>query len=251
METLPMPLDALARQPAGLDEFRITSPREIAAMLRQLQDGSVMLNFNSSDGTTLQTMLWSIDSGAGMLSFNADANDPRTARLVDRDEAVVVGYLDSVKIQFDVSELVLVRGHGGSVLRCPMPRTLYRFQRRNAFRVRPLIGSSPTARLPHPDNAELQLALRVMDVSIGGCALFLPEDTPTIQPGTRLRRVDFALDADTRFQVDVQMMHLSAINAESKGARMGCAFVCAGAEIERQLQRFIDTTQKRRRMMAL
>jgi c-di-GMP-binding flagellar brake protein YcgR len=163
----------------------------------------------------------------------------------------VVGYLDSVKVQFDVHGLVLVRGPAGSVLRCPMPHTLFRFQRRQAFRVRPLINSSPVARVPHPAQAQGTLALRVLDVSIGGCALLLPDDAPRVEAGVRLERVEFALDADTRFVVDVEVRHVAAVQSDGKGMRLGCMFLRASPETERILQRFIDSTQKRRRSMAL
>ena len=246
-----MPLDAMSRSGAGLEEFRISSPREIAAMLRRLQDGSVRLNFNGSDGTVLPTLVWAVDTHGNTITFNADANDPRTARLVDNDESVVVGYLDSVKIQFDVHGLVLVRGPTGSVLRAPIPPVLYRFQRRQAFRVRPLLNSSPTARFAHPQADGAAVALRVIDVSVGGCALFLPTEGVPLVPGTRLKRVEFSLDADTRFTSDLDVLHATDINPESKGVRLGCMFANTSAELERTLQRFIDSTQKRRRAMAL
>src|SRR5258706_1598357 len=178
METLPMPLDALAAAAGGLDDFRISAPREIAAMLKQFQDGNVLLNLNGSNGAMLSTTLWSVDPARGLLSFSADANAPLTQRLVECEEAVAVGYLDSIKVQFDLQGLVLVRGVGGSAISARFPRELFRFQRRNAFRVRPLLRSQPLARVRHPAIAEMQLALRVIDVSIGGCALFLPEDVP-------------------------------------------------------------------------
>ena len=34
METLPMPLESLSASNGGLDEFRITAPREIVALLK-------------------------------------------------------------------------------------------------------------------------------------------------------------------------------------------------------------------------
>jgi len=251
METLPMPLESLSASNGGLDEFRITAPREIVALLKQFQDGNLLLNLNGSNGAMLSTTLWSLDPTRGQLSFSADALAPMTQRLVECDEAVAVGYLDSIKVQFDVQGLVLVRGVGGSAISARLPRELFRFQRRNSFRVRPLLRSSPVARVRHPVIAEMQLALRVIDVSIGGCALFLPEDVPAMQPGMVMNQVQIDLDADTRIVANVRLQHASVLNPEAKGARLGCEFVQLGKDAERALQRFIDQTQKRRRLMSL
>lgn len=246
-----MPLESLSAQNGGLDEFRISAPREILAMLKQFQDGNVLLNLNGSNGAMLSTTLWSLDPTRGQLSFSADAHAPVTQQLVECDEAVAVGYLDSIKVQFDVQGLVLVRGVGGSAISARLPRELFRFQRRNAFRVRPLLRSSPVARVRHPAIAEMQLALRVIDVSIGGCALFLPDDVPAMQPGMVMNQVQLDLDADTRVMANLRLQHVSVLNAEARGARLGCEFVQLGADGERTLQRFIDQTQKRRRLMSL
>lgn len=246
-----MPLESLSAQHGGLDEFRITAPREILAMLKQFQDGNVLLNLNGSNGAMLSTTLWSLDPTRGQLSFSADAHAPVTQQLVECDEAVAVGYLDSIKVQFDVQGLVLVRGVGGSAISARLPRELFRFQRRNSFRVRPLLRSSPVARVRHPAIAEMQLALRVIDVSIGGCALFLPDDVPAMQPGMVMNQVQLDLDADTRVMANLRLQHVSVLNAEARGARLGCEFVQLGADGERTLQRFIDQTQKRRRLMSL
>ena len=250
-DTLPMPLESLSAQHGGLDEFRISAPREILAMLKQFQDGNVLLNLNGSNGAMLSTTLWSLDPTRGQLSFSADANAPVTQQLVECDEAVAVGYLDSIKVQFDVQGLVLVRGVGGSAISARLPRELFRFQRRNSFRVRPLLRSSPVARVRHPAIAEMQLALRVIDVSIGGCALFLPDDVPPMQPGMVMNQVQLDLDADTRVMANLRLQHVSVLNPEARGARLGCEFVQLGADGERTLQRFIDQTQKRRRLMSL
>jgi len=251
METQPMPLDSLAAQPGGLDDFRITSPREIAAMLKQLCDGNVRLNLNSPDGSVLGVMLWTVDTVRNRLSFSADENEPNLPALQEHDEAVVVGYLDSVKVQFDLSQLVLVRGGRDSVLSASLPRQLFRFQRRSGYRVRPLLNNAPLARLRHSDIAEMQLALRVLDLSIGGCALFLPDDVPSMQPGVQINQVRIELDADTHLLVNLKLQHVTSINPDSRGVRLGCEFVNASGDALRTLQRFIDHTQKRRKLMAL
>ena len=251
METQPMALNALAAQHGGLDDFRITAPREIATMLKQLCDGNVRLNLNTPDGNVLGATLWSVDSVRDRLSFSADENDPMLPALLENDEAVVVGYLDSVKVQFDLSQLVLVRGGRNSVLSTALPRQLFRFQRRSGFRVRPLLNNAPLARLRHSNIAEMQLALRVLDLSIGGCALFMPDDVPPMQPGVQINQVHIELDTDTRLLVNIRLQHITSINPDSRGVRLGCEFVNASGEALRTLQRFIDTTQKRRKLMAL
>jgi hypothetical protein len=49
----------------------------------------------------------------------------------------------------------------------------------------------------------------------------------------------------------VRLQHVTALNPDSKGVRLGCEFVNANAGTLRSLQRFIDQTQKHRRLMAL
>jgi c-di-GMP-binding flagellar brake protein YcgR len=132
METRPAPLAGM-NPDSTLDEFRVSAPREIQTLLRQLLDGSVLLNLNASDGSVFTSAVWTLDSGRGTIGFNADPADPAMQALLQCDEATVVGYLDSVKLQFDVHDLVLVHGNKASVLSCPAPHVMYRFQRRNAF----------------------------------------------------------------------------------------------------------------------
>ena len=244
-----MPLDQIHAGAFG--EFRVDSPREVASLLRQLIAGSVALNLNASDGHVVSATLWTSDSERGCIGLAVDPTDPALAALLESEEAVAVGYLDSVKLQFEVQDPVLVRGVNASVLNCRYPRELYRFQRRNAFRVRPLLRSAPLARLRHTQIAEMQLALRVLDISIGGCALFLPDDLPPLQPGVELNQVQIELDADTHFRVDLRLQHVTSLGADAKGVRLGCEFFRADPAALRALQRYIDQTQKRGKLLSL
>jgi c-di-GMP-binding flagellar brake protein YcgR len=250
MHTNPGPLDALTGNHAGLAEFRVAEPREVVSMLRALCDGNVPVNLNASDGSVYTTTLWMIDAERGQIGFIAEAADARMQAILECDEAVVVGYLNNVKVQFEVANLVLVRGSRAAVLSCAAPRQVFRFQRRNAFRVRPLMRSAPTARLVL-DEQGTELALRIVDVSIGGCAAFLPDDVAPPQPGLRVQRAEVDLDADTRFKVDMRLQHVTLTHAEARGVRLGFEFLRASGDSLRALQRFIDQTQKRGKLLAL
>lgn len=251
METMPMPLDALGAANNGLGEFRVDSPREVTALLRQLCNGNVTLNLNASDGSAVSATLWALDTDRGSLGFNVEPTDSALPALLECEEVVVVGYLDAIKVQFDVQDLVLVRGVRGDILNCSVPREVFRFQRRNSYRVRPILRNSPLARMRHSTIADMQLALRILDISIGGCALFLPEDVPSLQPGSTMNQVEIELDIDTRFKVDVRLQHITSLGADAKGVRLGCEFVRPDASALRTLQRYIDITQKRGKLLSL
>jgi len=250
METRPASLDRMSGH-EGLDEFRVSSPRDVGTLLKQLLDGSIVLNLNGSDGRVFTSAIWTLDSARGTIGFNADPNDPALQSILHSREVVVVGYLESVKVQFDVQNLVLVHGNRASVLSCPFPREMFRFQRRNAFRVRPLMRAAPVARLRHPDMPETEFGLRVIDISIGGCALFLPDDVPMLNAGVVIGGVRMELDADTRLDVNLRLHHVTSLNSEARGLRLGFEFVRPSGDTLRTLQRFIDLTQKRGKMMAL
>lgn len=245
-----MQLDALAAAHGGLAEFQMSSQTELVKTLKSLADGNVLVNLNGSDGATYTTTLWAIDAARGIVSFSADADSNQVQALVEAEEAVAVAYLDSIKLQFDVSGLVLVRGGKSSALNCAFPRVIYRFQRRSGYRVRPLLRSTPVARVRHPMIPDMALSLRVLDMSIGGCALFLPDDVPPLNPGVVLNGVQIELDMDTRVSTSLRLQHVTSLNQDARGVRLGCEIVDPSADVLRTLQRYIDQTQKRQRALA-
>lgn len=246
-DTQPAPLHEFGD---AANEFRISAPAEVASMLRQLIDGGVPVHLNAPDGSNCTTTLWTLDRSRGRLSLSGD-DDVKLQRLIDADEAVAVAYLENVKLQFDLSGMVLVRGHGSVALQADLPTSVYRFQRRDSFRVRPGGRGAAVALVRHPSMPDMLLTLRLLDVSIGGCALFVPDDVPAITPGLRLHGVRIELDADARFSATLLPHHVTSINPHSQGSRLGCSWEDIGGEGQRALQRYIDQTQKRRRLLQL
>ena len=126
-DTRPASLDALGSGDA-LAEFRVTAPGEIRALLKQLMDDAVPLNLSASDGSAYTPMLWTVDPAAGRVSFTADMMAPAGHDIVEADECAAVAYLDRVKVQFDVTDLVVVQGHKASVLQARLPQEMFRFR---------------------------------------------------------------------------------------------------------------------------
>jgi len=251
-DTRPAELDA-----SGGDDpwgpFRVEAPGERLSLLRAVRNGQVPIVLSAPDGTALTVVLWAVDEIQQRLNFSVDVRAPQLAALVDADEAVAVAYLENVKLQFDLQGLTLVHGHKSSALQCGLPRDIYRFQRRNAYRVRPRLSHGPVAQFRHPSLPEIPLLLRVLDVSIGGCALWLPADVPPLQAGTLIGNVRMELDNDTRFDAAARLQHVSAVGTApgEQGVRIGCEWQRLATPAERVLQRWIDHTQRRRQLLSL
>ena len=250
MDTLPMPLESLAATHGGLHEFRKTSSVEIRATLNRFCEGNLALVLNASDGSDWTVKPWIIDATRGALSmmFEGDTADARLQRVLESNQVIAVGLIDNVKIQFDVQGLVLVHSGNSSALRCSMPREILRFQRRDSFRVRPPVRSAPAARIT---NSALPSLLRILDVSMGGCALFMPGEASTVTAGTVLRGVQLDLEVNVRVQTDLRIQHVSQLNAGATGVKLGCQFINASSASLRGLQDYIAQTQKRARLLTL
>jgi c-di-GMP-binding flagellar brake protein YcgR len=251
METLPMPLDELSRAPGGLDDFRISAPSEVLAYLKQLLSGNVVLNLVGADGPGVPTTVWAVDPARGSLTLSADLTDADMQRLLATNQSVAVGYLDNVKLQFDASGLTVAgRGKQGA-LTMSIPKEIFRFQRRDAYRVRTAPRFAPSAYLRHPAARGEPLELRVLDLSIGGCALLVPAGSPPMEPGMMLEGVHIDLDGNNTMRCTLMLHHVSSVGeglADDPGSlRIGCELMDIGPDSRRILQRFVDQAQQRRR----
>ena len=249
-DTQPAPIGNAVDDPFA--QFRSSHPREVQALLRDLRDGGTPVALSAPDGAGLGATVWTVDPERGRIAFDVEPGDPQLPGLVQANEATAVAYLDAVKLQFDLHNLVLVRSPHATALQATLPDNIYRFQRRGSFRVRTLDRGAPVARLRHPSLPDMQLALRIADSSFGGCALMLPPDVPALPAGLEMGGVVLDLDTDTVLDLTLRVQHVTSVQGKSgTSLRLGCELLRVEAGTQRSLQRYIDQTQKRRRLLSL
>lgn len=245
-DTQPASISALSGR--AIDDYRIDDGDEIHALLRRLLDGGTLVHLNAPGGASCISVLWALDGRTQRIALDADPRHSAVRAIVDAGEATAVAYLDAIKLQFELHGLVLVHGATGSALQASWPRHLYRFQRRASFRVRTSGGAC--VQLRHPARPDQPVVLRVLDISLGGVALALPADMPELAVGTTIADVRLELDADTQLQTALTVQHVGAPGSGANPVRrVGCAFSPMPAQTQRSLQRFIDLTQRRQRML--
>ena len=111
--------------------FRVAHAPERLGLLRQLRDGAVPIMLNAPSGAVLSTTLWAVDSAQERLNFSALDGERQWPAIVEANEVVAVAYLESVKLQFDLQGLMLVRGANTCAFPAPqrLPRAPARPQR--------------------------------------------------------------------------------------------------------------------------
>lgn len=234
------------------EELRVTSDTEIAAYLQELQRDAAGVLLTDPLGRSLSSRICALNPEADLLGLEI-GTDPEgvSQALVAGGEITAVAYLGAIKLQFELEAAVLVSGEQGTVLRSALPVRLYRFQRRQSFRVQPSSALFPRVLLPGQGDIPGR-ALRVLDLSIGGLALALPPDFDPLPTGHIATGLTLELDRISALRVDLLPHHASPVSGDEHGTRqLGCAFVELEASVARALQVYVDQTQKRRRLLRL
>jgi len=233
------------------EELRVTAAAEVAAYLAQLQRENAGVQLSGPQGQNLSSRIVALDPAADVIGLEIGTDpDGISQALVAEGEITAVAYIGAIKLQFELEAPVLVSGEQGAVLRSTLPTRLYRFQRRQSFRVQPAGSAYP--RVIIPGGAQPGRALRVLDISIGGLALALPPDFTPLPPGQVADGLVLELDRITALRITLLPHHASPIAGDAGGMlQLGCAFVDLDATAARALQVYVDQTQKRRRLLKL
>jgi c-di-GMP-binding flagellar brake protein YcgR len=233
----------------SLDDFRLTAALEIDALLERLRDQRALVTLSTPHGQHCATLLRAVDRDRGIIVLDAPLDRLSLSQAQSDGEVVAVAYLDSIKLQFDIDSPLLVQDGDDAVLHARLPRVMYRFQRRAAFRVRPFVTQSPSASFQHPARPDERVSLRILDISLTGVGLLLPPSIPPIDAGSRIDHCRLTLDDATELDVPLLVHHLTPLNPADHGVRLGCAFGNLGTA-ERSLQNYINQTQKRQLALA-
>ncbi len=242
-------------------EHRVAATLAVRAHLVELIGHGVAATLVTPDGTTLSARLIHEDTTARELRFEPLGDAAALRRLADADEAVAVAYLASIKLQFD---LIGLRVCDGELVAC-YPRELFRFQRRNAFRVRtelppqlaakfgqllPILIGGPELRLGDPADPASQRRLRVLDVSHGGLALLLPEPDETLTLGSRIPAASLELTPTLTIHIALRIVRSEPLASPSGALRLGCEMEGLSGLAARTLQRYIDESQVKAKVLA-
>lgn len=239
---------AVETDPSLLKRCDVTEPAQRIRLLRQLHDAGTPLFVSptADRGRTVSGRIHALDTQRDTIDLDltapADGDPEHVAQALRRSVgAVVVTLAGGVKLQFELSDAVLL-GDGTTLrLRASLPARLARIQRREAFRVSPPAQVRPRLwRRVGTSEREMPIA----DVSATGLAYEVPEGQPEPRIGDRLEdcRLELPDTAPIRCSLVVRGLRRPP-PGRSAPVRVGCEFARLEPSAERAIQVFVNQAQ--------
>lgn len=233
---------------ALLDDFRITQPKEIGGVLRQLMKRKDFLTVECSHRPhRIVTRILDVDQNAGFFIYDGSSEQIYNRSLLESEENYFSATQDGVRIQFVSGRPEPHEFEGAFAFRAPLPASLYRMQRREFFRVgTPLLEIyGCTASLPD----KRQVTFDIFDLSLNGVGLRSKDPTlGALLIGTELSKAVLDCRKMGKLETDLKITYLHNIRGHSDPIyHFGCRFERFPKSKESDLQRMITKLEMARR----
>jgi c-di-GMP-binding flagellar brake protein YcgR len=230
------------------EDFRIHSPREIAAILREIARRRVPVSlFYGGGAEFLVSGVLHADADTGTLLLDPPQDPARLAAVLAAPVLTCVSFVDQVKNQFATARVAQATHAGAPALRTGLPASLLRLQRRNHFRV-PVPKAAPiTCDVPVPDGAPARFVIG--DLSVGGVAMLAGPARADFAPGVVFHGCSIDLPGHGTINASLELRNMSAPAAPGAQTRYGCRFINLAGTIENRIQRYINDLERSRRSL--
>lgn len=231
-----------------LEKYSTNHRREILFYLHQLiKDGErVSVVFNEGKDMLL-TVLLAVDEDHDRLIFDWGGSEETNQKLLKSERNFFVCAPHGVRNQFMTGAVQETVFQGRRAFITQLPQRYTRLQRREFFRLVLPITRRPTCTLPAPEG-QTPLQLPVIDISIGGLAMEMPDSHPPFEVGQQLADARLEFPGKLRLTVTLEVRNVGPIERINKVFwHIGCRFVGLSPRDEHLLQHFITEVQREER----
>ncbi|MEW5783355.1 MAG: flagellar brake protein [Pseudomonadota bacterium] len=231
-----------------LEKYSTNHRREILFYLHQLiKDGErVSVVFNEGKDMLL-TVLLAVDEDHDRLIFDWGGSEETNQKLLKSERNFFVCAPHGVRNQFMTGAVQETVFQGRRAFITQLPQRYTRLQRREFFRLVLPLTRRPTCTLPAPEG-QTPLQLPVIDISIGGLAMEMPDPHPPFEVGQQLPGALIEFRSGLRLVVTLEVRNVGPLERGNKVVgRIGCRFVDLPRQDEHLLQHFITEEQREER----
>ncbi|MDD5300579.1 MAG: flagellar brake protein [Gallionella sp.] len=228
------------------NEHGIVSAKEMISILKYIAENAIRIALDCTDGScsVMTTLLGVNDKG---LWLEQSTNQLDNKRILESEDLIFVSTHLNVKVQFAARQTRSMEYQGYSAFYLPLPKCIYRLQRRNSFRInvqpaKPLRCAIPTNIRKSSQPCEVNL----MDISAGGMKLTCVETDIELVQGQTYENCQIKLPDLGTISATVIVRSLFSLPTKSGHTikRAGCQFINLSGASNILLQRYVNNMQQ-------
>lgn len=240
-----MTISRLESAADSLEPYRIYSVREIVAVLGEIRRQRQLVRMTFSEGReNVLTSILAIDIDSNFMYIDSAPDPAQNRRITLSQQVSFETMLDKIRILFSSAHAERCEHDGFPALRFPLPESLARIQRRQAYRVT-VPFNSPIRCTFLPPGTDLRpltapAVVDLLNISTGGIAVVdtghqIDSRAGAIYPTCQIGFPGYPVS------VSIEVRHAQVITLPSgKIARhIGCRFMDTPTQVTALVQRYI------------
>lgn len=231
-------------------DYEVGSRREIVALLRQIGEKHGLIRMLiKGEADVCVTSILAVDEDSNTLVLDRSIDPDQNTRIMAAPRVKCETSLDKIRILFGAGNLGATTWRGEPALRCDLPPTLIRLQRREFYRMPTPVTNPVRALVPVPIDAGGGMGVFPLhDISVGGIALL----DSRLQLGTAVGRViegcrielpeigPISTSLKIRNSLDLTLLNHKTTR------RLGCQYVDISRGALAAVQRYITKLERER-----
>ena len=233
-----------------IERCTLRGRREILFELRGLIRHNERVSVSFDEGRrSLLTLLIGISEERGVLYFDIGGSDETNNAYLKVERSLFACTIDGIRIQFSAKQARRTQIDGDEAFAVPLPQSLLRLQRREAFRLQLPTTKPYVCRICRGTAKEI--ALPLYDISVGGIGIQVA-DLPPFEAMERLENCWIDLHESGMLNLTLEVRYIGS--TESRTGKplfhMGCRFIDLRPPDESIIQRFMARIETERRALS-
>jgi flagellar brake protein len=234
----------------GLEEYRVSNPKEIGTILKQLMLRKDFVVITPTTHQTIVSSILEVDIRESLFLYDLNANPELNEVLLKSSKNYFSATQNGASIAFMCGTPEQGEFDGSPVFHSPFPQVLYRRQRREFFRVDAPVVDPYLCTVEMPDQGEV--VFEIADLSVTGVGLRSKEEWLTvanIPSGTIMTGAMLDFREQGKLILDLEIASMRNKRPGGKPLyHIGCRLPNLPGAKEAQLQRvinFLEFAQKK------
>lgn len=230
--------------------YLVESRVEILHVLRWMQQHGEMVSLYFDGGAQfVLTTIVEVDPTTDRLILDTGKDPVANRKLLASPRAFFEGKQDKVRVRFRLDGLSATTQRDRPALAVPLPKSLFKFQRREYYRVALPIARPVLCTIPYDDHRSIEAT--VLDLSVGGVKLgHYPDETP-LKVGMVFTGCALALPDTPPMRVTLEVRNNVSVPMRNgvTARRAGCKFTELPRGAESAIQKFIIRVEREQRAL--